>query len=550
MNTKQEAQQFPAWAGQPPVIADNEITETIEADIVVVGSGNAGVLAATAAAFAGASVSVIEQQSRERLHMYGLADVGTLNSNWAKERGVPHIDESEFIAEWQHRTQNRSDPLLIRQFAYHSGEMLDWLMSLMSPMLTGRLQISNYPCPFQRYDGEVSGYRTWAGTCELHNWDTGVRQVIAQAEAKGAKWYWENTAVVLRQENGRVVGCIAKTKDGKYIHYAAKKGVILCTGDFGANHDMYVHFHQEIVMQFESMGLPTDKLRTMMGRDGIGQRMAVWAGGSMEPGPYACIYPTAGAPAKGVDANLASWNGGGGRAADFQGTSFLRLDADGRRYCDEGIMGIYGILHRTYRRGGGLSVAVFDSQWFEYVQSQCHEHFMPYKNDLLWAEKTKVLLAEAVEAGKKGIGNGRGKESNLFAANTIGELADALGYQGAAKKTFVESVERYNQMCKQGKDADFGKDPKLLLAVDKPPYYALKTVLTQPDTGLVGLNGVITDENQAVLGKDFKPIPGLFASGTCGGGKFFLQYSSVMSGMAVGMAMTFGMLAGRHVASL
>jgi succinate dehydrogenase/fumarate reductase flavoprotein subunit len=116
--------------------------------------------------------------------------------------------------------------------------MLDWLLSMMSPMLTGRLQVSNYPCPFQRYDGEVSGFKTWAGTCELHNWDVGVRQVIAQAEAKGATWYWENSAVVLTKQDGRVTGCIAKTKDGRFVHYTAKKGVILCTGDFGANHEM------------------------------------------------------------------------------------------------------------------------------------------------------------------------------------------------------------------------------------------------------------------------------------------------------------------------
>lgn len=546
---KQHDVEFPAWAGSMPVIAPEEITQTIEADVVVVGGGNAGVLAATAAAFAGASVSVIEQQSRERLHMYGLADVGTLNSKWAQSNGVPHIDEAEFIAEWQHRTQNRSDPRLIAQFAYHSGEMLDWLLSLMSPMLTGRLNTSNFPCPFQTYDGTVSGFKTWAGTCELHNWGEGVRQVIAQAEKRGAKWYWEQSAVVLTKEDGRVTGCIARAKDGAYTHFKAKKGVILATGDFGANHEMYVHFHQEIVMQYESLGLPTDQLRTAMGRDGAGQKMAVWAGGSMEPGPYACVYPTAGGAPTGIDPNLADWNGGGG-AGGFQGTSFLRLDARGRRYCDEGIMGIYGILHRTWRNGGGTTYSVFDSQWFDYVQRQCHEHFMPYKNELLWAEKTKVVLARALEAGKKGIGTGRGKESNLFAANTLPELADILGFAGERKKTFLASVERYNEHCRAGRDADFGKDPKLLLAVDSGPFYAIRTDLGKPDTGLVGLNGVVTDENQAVLGKDFQPIPGLFATGTCGGGKFFMQYSSVTSGLAVGTAMTFGMLAGRHVASL
>ena len=300
-------------------------------------------------------------------------------------------------------------------------------------------------------------------------------------------------------------------------------------------------------MQCESFGIDTSGLRTQMGRDGIGQRMAVWAGGSMEPGPYACIYPTAGGRQPGVDANLGDWNGG---MHGFQGTSFLRLNAAGERYCDEGIMGIYGILHRSYRNGGGLTVSVFDSQWFDYVQRQCHEHFMPYKNDLLWAEQMKVFLRRVYEAGPAGLGGGHGSESNFFAADTLEELAGYLGYTGEAAERFTASVGRYNELCRQGKDLDFAKDPKLLLAVDKPPFYGIKTILTKPDTGLVGLNGVVTDEHQAVLGKDFKPIPGLYATGTCGGGKFFMQYSSIMAGLAVGTAMTFGMLAGRHVASL
>ena len=226
---------FPDWAGEPPVIPEEEIAETVAADVVVVGSGNAGVLAAAAAAFAGAGVSVIEAQAEKNFHMYGLADIGTLNSTWAEANGVPRIDETEFIAEWQHRTQNRSDPRLIRQFAYHSGEMLDWLLSMLPPMLTRDLKVSNYPAPFSSFDGTVSGFRSWVGTCELRGWDAGVKAVIAQAEARGAKWYWEQSAVVLTMEDGRVTGCVARGKDGKYTRYLGTKGVILATGDFGAN---------------------------------------------------------------------------------------------------------------------------------------------------------------------------------------------------------------------------------------------------------------------------------------------------------------------------
>jgi hypothetical protein len=140
--------------------------------------------------------------------------------------------------------------------------------------------------------------------------------------------------------------------------------------------------------------------------------------------------------------------------------------------------------------------------------------------------------------------------SNMWAANTLEELAEYMGFAGAAKETFVSEVKRYNQMCYQGRDEDFGKDRRLLMPIDKPPYYGTKSIIGYPDTGLVCLNGVITDENQAVLNKKFESIPGLYATGSTGGGKFFMQYVCLMSGMAIGTAMTFGWLAGRHVASL
>jgi succinate dehydrogenase/fumarate reductase flavoprotein subunit len=507
------------------------------------------VLAATAAAFAGATVSVIEEQSYEKLSMYGLADIATVNSKWALSRGVPRVDEVEFLAEWQHRTQNRSDPRLIRQFVYHSGEMLDWLLSLMSPEYGEKATIANFPAPNSRFSGEVSGFKSWVGTCELRGWNTGVKEVIAKAEANGARWYWQNRGRVSTQENGRVTGCIAEDKEGKYIKYLANKGVILSTGDFGGNHDMYVALYDEIVGQFESFGLDTSELKASMGRRGDGHLMAVWVGASMEPGPYASIYPAAMGPTHGLDQNLARWGGG------FAGTSFMRVNSQGKRYTDEGIMGIYGTLHRSHRTGPGAYYSVFDSQWPEYIQAQCQEHFMMYKSEDR-IERTREQMRDLVERGAQGgrVGMMPGRENqgqpNTWGAKTLDELADFIGFKGEVKETFLAEVERYNMMCYQGRDEDFAKDPRLLMPIDKPPYYVTKSVIGYPDAGLVCLNGVITDENQAVLDKGFKPIPGLFATGSTGGGKFFMQYSSLMAGIAVGTAMTFGMLVGRHAASL
>lgn len=425
--------------------------------------------------------------------------------------------------------------------------------ALSYPSCAGTAQGYAYESPEDCYSN-VSGFKSWLGTCTILSFKKGVREIIAKAQEHGAKWYWNQRGRVLVQEDdGRVTGCIAESCDesGNYTKFLARKGVILTAGDWGANHDMFVNLYHEIVQQYEAYGLPTDKLRTAMGRMGDGQKMAVWAGGSMEPGPYASVYPTAFPPSM-ADDPLMCWGGG------MRGTSFLRLAEDGRRYCDEGIMGIYGCVHRSIRMGPGIYYSVYDSQWPEYLFKQCNEHFMMNKSNREIAalkacfdqlDKLGCARVDFKPMGNTVTAADAGKATH-FSAMSLEELVSRMGLKGETRQNFLASVTRYNEMCYKGRDDDFGKDPKLLTPIDKPPFYASKAEIVRPDIGVVTLNGVITDDNQAVLDKRFKPIPGLFASGTNGGGKFFMQYSSLLSGMCIGSAMTLGMLVGRHVAGL
>ena len=87
-----------AWLGTAPTIDASAITDTIESDIVIVGGGNAGTMCATAAAEAGATVSVIESQTKEGLSYYGLHDIANLNSNYLLSHGIASVKVSEFVA--------------------------------------------------------------------------------------------------------------------------------------------------------------------------------------------------------------------------------------------------------------------------------------------------------------------------------------------------------------------------------------------------------------------------------------------------------------------
>ena len=62
------------------------------------------------------------------------------------------------------------------------------------------------------------------------------------------------------------------------------------------------------------------------------------------------------------------------------------------------------------------------------------------------------------------------------------------------------------------------------------------------------MGGLLTDENQNVLGQDFTPIPGLFATGNCCGRRFGPQYSTPTAGVSIGIAITLGREAGKEAA--
>ena len=93
-------------------------------------------------------------------------------------------------------------------------------------------------------------------------------------------------------------------------------------------------------------------------------------------------------------------------------------------------------------------------------------------------------------------------------ADTLEELAEKCGI---APKALVETVRRYNEFCAQGKDEDFGKDPKALVPVpDHGPYYAI-----YGQRFLRGRPGR-RDGGRPVprcIRNDGTPIPGLYAGG-------------------------------------
>ena len=344
------------WRTPPEPISPDRITQTLTADVVILGGGQAGTCAARAAAEHGAQVIVLEKNTERRHRYNGGGQIGHINSNFLKSRGVPETDIVEFVNDWQLRSNNRSNPGLIVQYANNCGRCFDWLIEPLSEAEKARIEIRQMPLQGPP-KVTVSGITTWVGCVmlQIDNQKKALDYAAARSRELGAQWLWETTAEYLETERGTVTGLIARGPEGEYIRIRARQGVLLASGDFSGNPDMC----RELLT--ETVDLLPDKRWGTHGCDGLGIRLGVWAGGRLEPRPLSAMGGTYCYP--------------GGSPQDPIGTTAaLWLNSKGRRYCNEGfgdvvLSGIQGM-----RQPGDMLATVFDSTIWEQIKVQPPGH--------------------------------------------------------------------------------------------------------------------------------------------------------------------------------
>lgn len=523
------------WKEKPEIISDNQIRETVDTDIVVIGAGHAGTSAARAASEAGAEVAVVEQQNGEKQWVLGMGEIGHINSRWQEHHGVPKVDIDEFVEDWQKRTNNRSNYRLIRKYAEHCGETFDWFIEPLSreeqesfsPMFTP--QSPNFPAT-------LNGFHAYSGTpnmgVALQTKAVKGNQEIAIEH--GAKFFFDTKACQLTQNDRKVTGVIAKKADGSYIRLNARLGVILAAGDYSKNEAMC----RDLLS--ESADLIDEGDWSGHGWDGSGIRMGIWAGGRLEPRSHAAMGGNYSFP--GFDL--------------IGSTATLRVNKHGRRYSDEGF-GTH-ILAATAgaKQPNGMLWGIFDSRIFEQVTYQAPNHAAFDYTNSGEIEKLEKALAEAKDQKdrKVQVTDKAGATRPLYCSDTLEGLAKLLFEADTEQATFLKEVQRYNALCHAEKDVDFGKDAHLLFPVEQAPFYACGNLKDSHRPGgqslklLVTVSGLMIDENQQVLDNGFEPIPGLFATGNCSGCRFGFQYTTSVPGQSISIAQTLGREVGTYLA--
>lgn len=483
---------------RPQPIADSQIAETLTYDVVVVGAGASGVPAALAAAQGGASVAVVQK------HPMPVAQGNT--GSGLDLAGCDKAGVEALVTKLCVDNNHRCNPALVREWAYHSGEAIRWVIEHTKQGGFAVVDQGNGPQDIKTINGYKLNYVTsFMGPKPLTTGD-GIRALAKTAEKAGVKFYFRTPAQQLVQAaDGRVLGVIARDKGGRYVKFMARKGVVLATGDYQNNKAMCDYFIPDI----------KHFVRKQMDRTGDGFSMAYWAGGVIEPIGHTKM--------------LHDFDAGPALMCDMP---FLAVNRDGRRFVNETVE--MSLLNNYLKsaKDAGHYCKVFDADYMTQAAK--------WPGRLTPPEGLRNYMPDD-PAPKKGVFP---SQVNTHVADTLEELAKKLEVNPA---NFVATVRRYNELVAAGKDDDFGKPADKLVPVLKAPFYGIHYRLRVSAI----TSGVLVDEQHRALDADGKPIPGLYLVGNLGGGFYGgVDYPLTVYGLSLGRCYTFGYLTGRRVARL
>ena len=521
-NLTTQAPAGPSWLGSAPEIAESDITETIDTEVVVVGCRTGGLPAVISAAENGAKVLGIEQMSSIATPR---EDLGAINSRYQlaafEEFPQFEIDKMEAMEDIVRYANGFVNYDLIKLWADESGAMIDWIADIVE-------RNGEFKMWFEGSIGtENTGARdkAWATghspekltDDEAVTFGTCLRDYAIEL---GAEFRYDTMLVKCEQNSdGRVTGVICQ--DGNDLHYIrvnASKGVILATGGYVSNTEM-VEARQAWNNRLK-INVPVGGSCT-----GDGIKAAMWCGASIDPLGCAVTFNRACCkPDEVAGSDLK------GKWFWFGEQPFLKVNLNGKRFCNES--GPYDyMLHSAYMQPYHTYVDIWDSDYVEQVK-QLNEvgccRLYPFDNGAPSNMPVSLMGKKFEELEEAGY---------IQKADTMEELAEKLNLPVEAT---VETWNRYNMFAEQGKDEDYNKEPYRLTSLTHPPYYGVRT----GSWFLATIDGISINADMHAVDEAGKQIEGLFMVGNDSGGFFSVSYPNLMTGLAAGRTMTFGRRAG------
>lgn len=463
-----------------------------EVDVVVVGFGPAGAMAAKSAQENGASVLVVEKESKEFAGGSAAASMGFVFDPYTGEMLYNH-------SYGRLTTQNA------QRIADKANANIEWLYENGLEM-QGRYAVGN----------GMGFYSALAKNIEA----LGI-EVLYQTPAK---------KLVYEPITKEVYGVICSDASGSALKIKANKGVILCTGGYVANEDLMNRFHFTDMPELATIGAP--------GQTGDGLLMALEVGAAID----------------GVTNQQIEWYGlAYKKASDEMGTGILHLlnglapdarifvNTNGERFMNEELYLIHNKSQLEFFAFNGdfpiygsyknlPMYTIMDSTMIDADAVGPRDYiggFASAHNIYNWSADNQA----EVERGW------------LVKADTIDELVEKLAEQSGKPAintaNLKKTIETYNTYCDQGEDKAFGRDSFYLSKIETPPYYAAQIVPCSVYT----IGGLWGGENGETLDWTGNPIKRLYHAGDIG------QPTKMMMACLQG-AMALGEIAGEACAQL
>ena len=487
---------------------------TVEADVVVVGAGGAGMTAAITAAGEGKSVVILESQSMvggNSVRATGGMNAGktvyqdenefgesagvektlktaaekyadnetitalakTVSEQWAAYQANPtgYFDSVELMElDTMIGGKGINDPELVETLCANSADAIDWLdehgITLHNVSSFGGASVKRIHRPVNA-EGKTVSVGSYM-----------IPLLQENCEKAGVKMMLDTTATeILTDANGAAVGVKATGASGETVTVNAK-AVVLASGGFGANLDMVVKYKPEL-KGFMTTNAP--------GIQGQGIEMAQAIGAATVDMDQIQIHPT-------VEANTAALITEG-----LRGDGAVLINAEGKRFIDE--VGTRDVVSAA-----------------EIAQTGSYS----------W------LVVDQAMVDASSVIQGYIKKGYTVTGETYEELGKAMGVDEAA---FAETMKTWNGYVEAKNDPDFGRT-SFANKLDTAPYYAIKVTAGVHHT----MGGLTINTNTEVLKADGTVIPGLFAAGEVTGG---VHGANRLGGNAVADFTVFGRIAGK-----
>lgn len=488
--------------------------KAMEADIVVVGGGLAGMSAGLTAVQGGAKVIVFEKlPSLGGAGNYpeGSLGIGTKIQKAEGKGNRTPIDAFQKVMDFTHwRVNSQALMSLLR----NSGETIDWVQA--------------EGVAFKGLKTSFPPEKTlWTWHIYQKNGASVIKNFYKKILAGGGQIFTETPVVkFLTNKKGEVTGVEAKDLlTGEKITVKSK-GVIVATGGFSNNKEM-IH---EYISDVKAPGMVDVKLRGPLidGRTGDGINMAKAVGAQLVG-----MQTIAGnSPYINQDPPIRQFNG-----ADYQKQArtslsqpFLWINKYGERFYNESAGSSFTDVYNAMTMNGGMMYSIFDD---DMRQKMIKEGPVTPFNAIVVPGQPMKALDEAIEIGLK--------EGWAFKASSMDDLAKQLKINPSKLK---ETVAKVNKYTKEKYDPDFGRKPEHLFTFsDKGPYYAMYGIRAY----FLTLGGVKINEKLQAMDMKNEVIPGLYVVGQDMGGLYDSSYDLLLEGSASGFALTSGRMAARDI---